>query len=394
VVKPNQMAVVTDYHLGGRDRPAVYGPGLHLKAPWPLARAEHHDVYGIRTMKIGTESDLKSEEEEPAILWTNKHTLADPEPMIVAATLKNETADTNAPLVALVNVEIYLHYRIKKGKTPEETKEHLLQYVRANADAESDGPTDRRLRNLATRLITRQLLRHTVDEWIGEARVDAGRIMREKIQKAADRAEVAGERSGLGVQILSVEVAGIHPPEEKGVAHHFHEVVAAGQEQKTAEQKAEQEAIKILSEAAGSDRQAREIVKLIDRLDRLEKQKGSDAPEAVAARKELAQRMRDAGGKASELIAQARADRWMAVNKERARVDRYRKQYEVWKQAPRWYAWNLYLKALSEGMADANKYLVLSRDKELILRGDFKKADVDDPSAVIEQLEQKNQQQP
>jgi membrane protease subunit HflK len=383
VIEPNQMAVVTDYHTGGRDHPVVYGPGLRWKLPWPLSGVDRYDVHGVRVMKIGTDSDLADIDEAPAILWTNKHTLEDPEPMMVAAKLSGELAsEEDTPLVGLVNVEIYLHYRIKSGAKPKQAREHLLQYVRANGDAEAG--TDGRLRNIATRIIAQKLMSHTIDEWIGQARVDAGMQLRDQIQAAADDAIVAPEQRGLGLKILSVKVAGIHPPQK--VAPEFHEVVAAGQKQEAEKQKAEQEAIRILAEAAGSERQARVIVQKIDRLEQLRKTEKLDEVKITVAEVDLSRSMASAGGTAAELIAKATADRWVKANRERGRVDRYLKRYETWKASPEWYSWHLYLSALSEGMADANKFLILTRGKKLILRGDFRNADSLSPEEMLRQM--------
>src|SRR5690606_10051004 len=133
-------------------------------------------------------------------------------------------------------------------------------YVLANADAHEPDPErrDARLRHIAESHLVRYMFSHSVDEWIGDARVKAGQQLRDRI--AAD-----AKAQNLGVQVLGVALAGVHPPSE--VADAFHEVISAEQEKLAAIQQARQEAIRTVAETAGSIDLAHRIVEQIGKIE-------------------------------------------------------------------------------------------------------------------------------
>jgi modulator of FtsH protease HflK len=418
IVEPNQLAVVTRF--GG-----IVGepkePGLHLKLPWPIDRAEFYDVHALRVITIGkseTTDELAffreirdpmepTTTDERVVLWSNRH--ADDElNMIVAPppeitqfdeqqqleeedplaepTLTQEPArpqDSRAVPVSLVNAEVMVYYRVDP--------QNLRQYITSHADAQSVErkyertarersrwtPTQRaadkfkpapnvhasRLRNLAIEHVTRFLLRHTVDEWIGAASIQATPQLLATIRQ---------EARPLGVEVIDVVIAGVHPPQK--VADAFHEVINAQQQSQTTVENAERDAIRIKAEAAGSVEMAERIHRLILNRDRMRVRGASEAELAEVDRR-IEDELRRAGGQTAVLIAQARAERWNLENRERGRALAFEAQRSAYRASPSFYTARKYLQVLSEGLADANKFIVAADRSLLTIRGDYKEVE-------------------
>jgi len=327
VVDPWERAIVTRF---GRISGDPLGPGLHFKLPWPISRAELWDVGRVRTIHIGSDIHLRA---DVPVLWANEHTEHTPEPLIVAAPSfaggaagpAEDTDRDGSPTVALVHAQVSVHYRVHPDR--------LVDYVLANVDAaqyerdadathdadahdadhgaphrdEDDhdhdhghdhgdaahddgddehddhsgdvdalatGP-DARLRHIAAQELTRYLLAHDIDGWLGEARHDAGGTLQQRVQQAADDAR-------LGIEVLDVAVASLHPPRE--VADAFHAVVMSEQEKATAIEASRRTAIRTLAEAAGSVEKSAALVTEIEAASRLRRDGDATRPRARTAR--------------------------------------------------------------------------------------------------------------
>ncbi|MBI1373980.1 MAG: hypothetical protein GC159_14755 [Phycisphaera sp.] len=379
-VQPNQQAVRTTF--GALSNGPPLGPGLRVKMPWPIQKVEYYDVTDVRTLHIGSHQKLQLDKDgnpvETPILWTNEHG-GDDINMIVAppaiqaddasiATTATANDKSKPPSISLVNAEVIVHYRIGD----------LVTYIRSNADAENRDPEtrDQRLGNLAVDTVSRMLLRHTIDEWIGTARVAAGTEMRDAMQEAADQAK-------LGLEILSVTVASVHPPQK--VADKFHEVVSAEQERQTSIEKARQKSIETMVKVAGSVELGEKIVAEIDKYATMTDE---------AARAKQAQvielLMRQAGGSATQQIAEASGFRWDRENTERGKAERFAKQYQAYKNAPRVYMARQYFEALEQGLPDRRKFLFVGKRGSTVIRGDFKDTTADITNVLEHELNPSN----
>jgi regulator of protease activity HflC (stomatin/prohibitin superfamily) len=344
IVEPQQQAIITRF---GRLVGQPLDPGLHFKAPWPISRAEYFDVRLVRELLIGSSEDVKT---DGPILWSNEHSKSKAEPLIVAPTaLQGVTLSKSdkAPAISLVNAEIMVQYRVAPGK--------LLEYVMADASDDPRDP-DPRLRDVATRAVAAYLLRHDIDQWIGSARVTASAELKQVVQKEADA-------NRLGVEIIGVSVASIHPPQE--VARDFHNVIRAEQEKQTTIERAQQEAVDKLASVAGSPQIAEELVREI----RAAEESATADPKRLARIEQLLQ---EAGGEAASIIAQARAERWQKENVSRGEAQRFSSLVNAYRQAPRLFQARNYLEVITDGLAKARKILVASRRKDLTVRADMK----------------------
>jgi len=358
VVEPTQQALVTRF---GQLVDGPRQPGIHLKLPWPISKARYYDVTSVRSIEVGAE---EHEPEDPTtpILWTNEH-LAGEKNMIVSAPgyakAANQQDDDDdetgmSSNISLVNAEIVCHYRVK----------NLVNYVLANADADTT-QHDQRLRQLVMMHTSRYLLRHTVDEWIGTGRIEAGKTIAQRIQQAADEAK-------LGIEVLSISFASVHPPQT--VADAFHEVVSAEKQRETAVQMANQRAIEALATVAGSTDLAQRI---IDEMDKLRQMEDDQATAAAIDQQERAIEtlMREAGGMAAMTLAEARAYRWQKENTERGKAERFRQQLAAYQAAPDLYRMRAYLDVVGDALSEARKYVIVGERGNLTIRGDFKDVD-------------------
>jgi len=225
----------------------------------------------------------------------------------------------------------------------------------------SDDPADPDplLRDVATRVVSRYLLRHDIDAWIGSARVNAGDELRGLVQKAADEQK-------LGVEVMAVAVASIHPPQE--VAKDFHNVISAEQEKQTTIEKAHQEAIEKLSQVAGSAAIADELVREI--------RAAEESPQVDPKRVERIEKLlAEAGGEAAATIAQARGYRWQRENTSRGEAQRFSSLVTAYHQSPSYFQSRYYMEVLTEGLTRARKLIIASERRDLTIRGDMKDAE-------------------
>jgi len=386
VVKPHQQAIVTRF---GQVVPAdpetgewAHGPGLLVKWPWPIETVERYGVSVVRRIGLaGAQTGLK---EAVPILWTNEHYQGDPVHLIVAQRSDvpeagsyqplGETAplvppakrpaaeatedEAGAPAVSLVNAEVFVDYRI----------DDLRQYVTAAADmagAEGDdafrGP-DALLRDLAERALSRYLYRRDIDGWLGIGRGEAGRGLQRIIQDEADRRE-------LGLRIVAVSIASIHPPQ--AVADAFLLPIEAEQERLATIERSRQQAIRTLVEAVGTREQAERIRQQIAVKNQMEAA-NADAAAQREQRARIEALVLASGGEAAGIIADARADRWKTENRERGRVALFNERRRAFHAAPDYYKLQAYLDALESGLAQARKFVLLADRDETTLRFDFK----------------------
>jgi modulator of FtsH protease HflK len=334
-------------------------PGIHLKLPWPISVTEHYDVTRVRELTVGSHDQPAMDK---PLLWSNQHSigperlmmLAPPRDTVTRAATSRPAADDRAdsgaaaPAITLAGADVFIQYRIAD----------VLAFARNQADAE------RRFRELADQEVSRFLLRLDIDELIGPGRTAAALALQTILREAA-------RRERLGLEVIWVGIAGIHPAQQAADA--FHETVGAEQEKQTAVLQAMKDATRTLAEAAGTELGASRIETEIEALERMQSS-GRPQPDVVAQEARVESLIQAAGGKAAELLADARAYRWRIENAERGRGERFLSELAGYQAVPSLYRMRKHLDALAEGMAEARKYLLATDRQDLIIRGDLKDA--------------------
>ena len=141
-----------------------------------------------------------------------------------------------------------------------------------------------RLETLARGALSEELARFDIDGAIGARRVDVARAVE-------DRLRAAVEAEPLGIEILSVGLNSVRPPQ--AIAATFNETVAAEQQRLEAIEAARADAQSTLTTAAGSPDDARRIADLIQGL-------GDDAEQEAGVVDTIRQTGGEAGGPAAQ----------------------------------------------------------------------------------------------
>jgi len=204
MVDTGEQAVI-EFFGRPRQRGNPLGPGLHLKWPWPIEIAYRHPVRRVDLLSIGEE--LK--EDVPGFLWTESH--AHEAFNLLVATREEGAAEPGAPEgarkdevvpVSMVSGTIYVYYAVNS------LRDYLYRY--------SDP------RGALSALCYRELARYAASadflQLLGTQRADAAKTLHERFQRRANEMK-------LGVEIVDVNLQGIHPPVEVGEA--FEDVVGA-----------------------------------------------------------------------------------------------------------------------------------------------------------------------
>jgi regulator of protease activity HflC (stomatin/prohibitin superfamily) len=370
VVEPGEQAVVERFGnpRGLTDRSvAALEPGIHLKLPWPIDRATRYPVDRIRTILLGFGPWKRKPYEDPwegapkLILWTNPiHGPGEELDFMMPVRPDVERAVTSTrpatprdgpsegprtPAVNLIRIALPVMYRVK------DLYQFIFNYVDPEALIESSAYGE----------LGKFVASKDLDTLLAVERREASDELRALIQARCDELAV-------GVEITFVGLQNIHPPQR--AAKEFEAYLNARYEKGAAIAKAEGEANKLLTEAAGSRKRAEHLGKAIQDAQRLI---GTGAAETEASR--MLERLFErkpgdpAGisGEVAQIVALARADRWSKENTARGRAASFAKELTAYRSAPQLYKMRRIVEVLMEGLAAVDKY-VIARDSEVFIR--------------------------
>jgi modulator of FtsH protease HflK len=217
VINPGEKALLERFGRLVQSR-EILGPGLHVKFPWPIDQIYRYETEQIQTAIVGTKETEEEGHEEATVLWTVSHHKAEEFRLLVAsrdtntvseaskdaANATNNPSAKKIPPVNLLAASIPIQYRIT----------NILDWAYNHKDSE------KLLERAGTRQLVNFLVNADFQEIISTRRFEAGDELRKRIQAEADQLK-------LGVKILLVGLADIHPPVR--VAGSFESVVAARQ---------------------------------------------------------------------------------------------------------------------------------------------------------------------
>ena len=203
-VDAGEQAVLEHY---GKPK-AVFGPGAHLKLPWPADRVYRFRTDQIQSFDVGYTNDAQTES-APVVLWTVSHKeenfLVGYRQQAGLAGAGTNDASSAKP-VGLISVSIPIQYQIT----------NVTDWAYNNTSP------DDFLRSLATREVVHYFAGSDLNDILSKGRLEAASTLLDHIQTAAtDR--------GLGVKIVFVGLQDIHPPTASDVAKTYEAVVASEQ---------------------------------------------------------------------------------------------------------------------------------------------------------------------
>jgi membrane protease subunit HflK len=341
LVEPHQRAVVTTFGRAGEES---VGPGLHFKAPWPIAGVQKYDVERLRTLSLGNTNpaqprDLgRSPVEQTPLLYSNITNTSEGDPLLLGN--RSIPTDETSVGVSFGLAQLLIDYRIGD----------LQAYLRENPYADDPADPDRLLRQLAEDVSGRVLMGLDFDDLAGAARQEAA---------AHIERELAAAAAPLGYELAWVGLVGVRPVD--GVADVYlsrEEEEAAGA---AAVAEARKEETASLTAAAGSVEAAARIAELIDA--EVAAREAGDAEAAAAAGAEAERVISNARGAAAALLSAAQAEKLELVLTDQGRVARYQGDREAYRTNPDLYRTRALLAALRENLPGTRIY-VLALDEQ------------------------------
>jgi regulator of protease activity HflC (stomatin/prohibitin superfamily) len=172
VVGPDEDALVE--RLGVPVNAPALGPGLHLHWPWPIDQVFRIPVRHVQVLTVGHEGEEEGGAED--VLWARQHAA-------------NEYTLLLGNGRDLITIDAQVQFRI--------TDPGAWRYRTQNPA--------RALSAIAYRAVMRNTVNKTLADALSENVVALTRRMHAQVQQEADAL-------GLGVQVLSFTVGGMHPP--------------------------------------------------------------------------------------------------------------------------------------------------------------------------------------
>ena len=397
VVESHEQAVRL---RGGEIIGEPHGPGIMLKLPWPIERAEVYNVTRARTLPLT--GVLRNQNREQPIVWTNEiDQNAGIEPFIVSArsmtasqrrdaepspeteALEGEPDEQETALesldenFALIETEIYLQYRIKN-----DPREGLLKYIAfANDERQRRQRHDQRERSLkaiALREVTQYMTGVDLDDVVAADRSKMTLDLEKRIQSVFDEHET-------GVEVLSVSNTWIRPAGE--AAPKFESVGFELADREQARVDAERVRTQQLVTAAGRREVGEAIFAEAERLKAMRLQAASQE-DLEEQTKRIDDLLMQAGGEAAKRIAEARTDQWNRILGAEARVEEFNGRLAAYHAGPALYREFLMMDALTRVLHNANKYIIAVDPDKVHIGVELVK---DDESLVFEDAIDTNQ---
>ncbi len=380
IVDADQQAVIERF---GRPPAgdAVYGPGIHLKWPWPIDRVYRASVSHLETLIVGSEAPREEDkahphEEDPEKqieLWTEQHDfarhmmilVADPEGARISAGAVGEgQAAPAAPReravgVSLVKASLAIQYKAR------DLRDYLYRYE------DPEGV----LQAVAYQGLTDYAAGVDIDRITGPGRQAFEDGLRAHLQERIDGL-------GLGISIAFLGLQGCHPPNEDNVAAAFQQVISAEQKKDATIEAARGQAQQIKSQVAGSVERADVLDAAILEMDRLAAEPNASADEVAAARQRVDDLLlgnaeldiEPMSGQAAAEIADAQAAQTVAVARALSRQQLFEADLAAYQAAPRLYKTRKYLDMWQRVTANIRKTVVVADPQKtnliLILEGE------------------------
>ena len=367
IVGPDEQGTVLRHGALAR---GPLGPGMHLKAPWPIETSEIYPTGKVLQLTISSDKLGRFEKKREGLLWTGGDD--DAAKMGLEFFLcASETGSGSGSSLSLLVADVIVQYRIGD----------LVKFLEGSTSARE-----------SIELVTQQEASNyfagkTLEELLSKGRTEGGPELQKRIQARVDAL-------GLGFEIVDVGVTTLQPPPGK-VAREFHRQIGAQQERETLVQLAYKDAIKTLAKVAGSVDRSRKINEAIIRLDD-SRTAAAEAAAKIGARDilpltaqqlakqelEIEELLGEARGEAAEIVHKARSDRWKKTIGERSALERFAGQLLAYKAAPAYFRTKQYLEVLANSLVDRRKVVIAGDKGDLpVLNLDFS-----DPTNAIDTL--------
>jgi len=357
VVSPNEEAIIERFGKAVNDSNDVrlIGPGLTFKWPWPVEIAYKYPTKRILEIGIGYVEDEEEEENPQPKLWGKPH-YKEEYHLLVSSESGSVESDSETVPVSLVIAAVPVQYRIK------DLYSFLYNYGQRK---EREGTTvytvyeaEEMLKSICYRELTRfaasakiELDVETEQEQsiLGRGRAEATRTLTERIQDAADQAE-------LGVEIVFLGLQGIHPPVE--VAADYQKVISAIQESQTEILEAQKYQVETLGTLIGSESKASELYDLALKYE--EAEDANNPQEIERLGQELDKAFNEANGEIFQTLREAQTYAFEKETIAEADGKRFGDQLKAYRAAPEIYLHEQRMAMLEKTLKNIRKYVVVA----------------------------------
>jgi membrane protease subunit HflK len=345
IIGPGQMGVIehfgyADANFGGRQ----VGPGLTFKLPWPFDKLYLYPADLIQKINIGFVEDEDKQKQETSLLWGKEHYKEEYD-LLVASPVAFVDQQQDIVPVSLVRANVPVLYRIKD----------VSAYLYNHTDSKQI------LEAICYRELTRFGLSSTIEtddklievSLLGKGRLEASRILQQRIQKAVDDA-------GLGIEIVLCGLQGIHPPPK--LAEDYQNVIAAVQTKQATVLNAMAQHNKTLTGLAGS---VDTVALLYAMVGDYTAKKDTLSPEQdQKMRNALVAALENTKGQVYQVIRQAESDAFEKATLAEATGQRFQGQLKAYQANPILYKKIERLKMLEETLDKVRKYIVVADPKD------------------------------
>jgi regulator of protease activity HflC (stomatin/prohibitin superfamily) len=361
-VGPNEEAIIE--HFGSVHKSSnevrLVGPGLAFKWPWPIDKAYKYPTKRISEIHVGYEQghgDGHGHGDEPGglepLLWGMEH--FEEEYMVLVAG-ESESSNSETVPVSLLIAEIPVQYRVKDLYSFMYNHKVIRRRGRAPIYEAED-----RLKSICYSELTKFAASATIEvggnatdeSLLGAGRAKAKETLTQRIQAAADEAQ-------LGIEIVFLGLQGVHPPTE--VAEGYQNVIGAVQKKQAAILRAQAARNETLSSLAGSVSDFEKFYALASAYLEAKEQNDTDQIEKIGGELDVA--FATASGEIFEKLRVAQSYAFEKMNVARGTGERFAGQIKAYNAAPEFYKREQRLVALEEALDEIRKYVVVGKDND------------------------------
>jgi regulator of protease activity HflC (stomatin/prohibitin superfamily) len=344
VVAPDEQAIIERFgnpvNEAGEKR--ILDPGLAFKWPWPVDIVYKHPTKRILEISVGfvPKVDPNGQVEHKPLLWGQAHHEKEYQ-LLVASKQSGESMAGTVP-VSLVIAAVPVQYRIKdlysfvyNHTEPEKILESICyrELTKFAASAKLEGEDQADMEN----------------SLLGMGRAEAGKVLTERIQKAADD-------EGLGIEIVFLGLQGVHPPAE--VAAAYQKVVGAVQKKQALILDAQAQQNIMLSTLVGSVEKANELYKLALKYRQAEDVNSPEEIEVLGRQLDTA--FEEAKGHIFKMLRESQRYAFEKETLAKGTGLRFAGQVKAYKAAPEIYVHEQRLAMLEEALEGVRKYVVVA----------------------------------
>lgn len=229
----------------------LFGPGYHLKLPWPIDQAHRLPVDWVVNREIGKipvrageeyfpeQEDVPTMTDENIILWNEMH-VEDPQRMTEANFLVPSSVevgeDFGAPALNIARLIGFVHFRINRLENGDVDPRAAYRFF-----YNYQSPL-RLVEDIAYRTMTRIAASQNFLRWIHKDRGKVSKEFARQLQEALNARE-------MGIEIIFAGMPAVHPPPETADA--YGGVINAYEKKETMISEARMEAVEMEEKARG-----------------------------------------------------------------------------------------------------------------------------------------------